>query len=266
MDDTQPCGPARTHAKPVAPPALIGREAATRREAAAGWRVYQLRHGAGDGLEARFADGRHVDARESTGSSPGYRDGEDLQTAARPSASSTTLPAYITTTRCATSATTPMAWVISMIDMPKRDFHVLQQVQDLRLNRDIKRRRRFVGDQEFWMARQRHRDHHALPHAPGELMRIVVDAALRIRDLNQRQHVDGSLQHGAAAQSFMQRDHLADLVADGVDGIERGHRLLEHDRDFPGADAVHLVRRQRNDDRGPATGSVRRRCVRAASR
>ena len=31
-------------------------------------------------------------------------------------------PAYITTTRCAVSATTPIAWVISMIAMPKRDF------------------------------------------------------------------------------------------------------------------------------------------------
>jgi len=31
-------------------------------------------------------------------------------------------------------------------------FHVLQQIQDLRLNRDIERCRRFVGNQEFWMA------------------------------------------------------------------------------------------------------------------
>ena len=45
----------------------------------------------------------------------------------------------------------------------------------------------------------------------------------------------------------MQGDHLADLIADGVDRIERGHRLLEHDGDFPGANFVHLVRRQRNE-------------------
>src|SRR5574337_248688 len=37
-------------------------------------------------------------------------------------ASSTTLPAYITTTRCATSATTPIAWVISITAMPSRFF------------------------------------------------------------------------------------------------------------------------------------------------
>src|SRR3981189_1884949 len=45
----------------------------------------------------------------------------------------------------------------------------------------------------------------------------------------------------------MQGDHLADLIADGVDRIERGHRLLEHDGDFPGANAVHLAWRQWND-------------------
>ena len=37
-------------------------------------------------------------------------------------ASSTTMPAYMTTTRCATSATTPIACVISMIAMPRRSF------------------------------------------------------------------------------------------------------------------------------------------------
>ena len=46
---------------------------------------------------------------------------------------------------------------------------------------------------------------------------------------------------------LMQRNHLADLVANGIDGIERGHRLLEHDGDFPGANPVHLVRAQRNE-------------------
>ena len=40
----------------------------------------------------------------------------------RTSASSTLRPAYITTTRCAISATTPKSWVISMIALPSRVF------------------------------------------------------------------------------------------------------------------------------------------------
>src|SRR5215207_2305437 len=42
-------------------------------------------------------------------------------------ASSTTLPAYMTTTRCAVSATTPMEWVISMIAMPRRALRSLRR-------------------------------------------------------------------------------------------------------------------------------------------
>ncbi len=38
----------------------------------------------------------------------------------------------------------------------------------------------------------------------------------------------------------MQRDHLGDLVAHGVDRVQRGHRLLEDDGDLAGADLVHL--------------------------
>jgi hypothetical protein len=45
-----------------------------------------------------------------------------LPNSASTGASSTTLPAYITTTRWQVSATTPMAWVISMIDMPSLSF------------------------------------------------------------------------------------------------------------------------------------------------
>jgi hypothetical protein len=46
-----------------------------------------------------------------------------------------------------------------------------QQPQDLRLHGDIERRRRLVGDQQFRVAHQRHRDHHALPQAARKLVR-----------------------------------------------------------------------------------------------
>ena len=58
----------------------------------------------------------------SSGSGPACTDGAGARTARPTVASSTTLPAYITTTRCAISATTPIACVISMIAMPSRAF------------------------------------------------------------------------------------------------------------------------------------------------
>jgi hypothetical protein len=39
----------------------------------------------------------------------------------------------------------------------------------------------------------------------------------------------------------MQLDRLADLVADGEDRIERGHRLLKDHRDLVAADFAHLL-------------------------
>jgi hypothetical protein len=41
----------------------------------------------------------------------------------------------------------------------------LQQIEDLRLDRHVERRRRLVREDELRVARQRHRDHHALTHA-----------------------------------------------------------------------------------------------------
>lgn len=38
-----------------------------------------------------------------------------------------------------------------------------QEFDDLRADRDIERGRRFVGEQKARTARERHRDHHALP-------------------------------------------------------------------------------------------------------
>ena len=44
----------------------------------------------------------------------------------------------------------------------------------------------------------------------------------------------------------MQRDRFDDLVADGVDGVERGHRLLEDHGDVFAADGAHLPLAQRS--------------------
>ncbi len=41
----------------------------------------------------------------------------------------------------------------------------LDEVEDLRLRRDIERRRGFVGDEDLRVAHQGHGDHHALAHA-----------------------------------------------------------------------------------------------------
>ena len=62
----------------------------------------------------------------------------------------------------------------------ERDRHAflvlqqLDQLEDLGLDRDVERGGRLVGDQELRLARERHGDHHALAHAAGEPVRILV--------------------------------------------------------------------------------------------
>ena len=56
-----------------------------------------------------------------------------------------------------------------------------QQIEDLRLHRDVERGGRLVGDQQLRAAAAGHRDHHALAHAARELVRIAVEARRALR-------------------------------------------------------------------------------------
>ncbi len=116
---------------------------------------------------------------------------------------------------------------------------VAHEVEDLGLHRDVERGRRLVGDQEPRIERQRLGDHRPLPLPSRQLVRVGVEAALGIRDLHQLEQFDRPLVGGAGRHRLMAAEHLGDLEADRVDGIERGHRLLEDHRDLAPADRPH---------------------------
>ena len=61
---------------------------------------------------------------------------------------STTRPAYITATSSAVSAITPRSCVMSTTAVPSSCWSVADQLEDLRLDGDVERRRRLVGDQD----------------------------------------------------------------------------------------------------------------------
>ena len=121
-------------------------------------------------------------------------------------------------------------------------LQALQKLQDLRLDGHVERGRRLVGDQDVGIVGERHGDHHALPLAAGKLVRIGVDAPLRAA---------GSAPAAGARSPArappcrlrppMLDQRLGDLVADPVERIERGHRLLEDHGDLGAADAVQLA-------------------------
>ncbi len=146
----------------------------------------------------------------------------------------------------------------------ERPLHFAQQVEDFGLDRDVERRRRLVGDDERRLAGEGDRDHHALPHAARQLVRIVVHAPAGIRDADRGEKVDRARAGGPAARrTAVDEQRLRDLVADAEDGIERRHRLLEDQRDLRAADRAHrsFVEREEvaSPEEHPSTGVASRR-------
>ena len=123
----------------------------------------------------------------------------------------------------------------------------LQQLQDLRLHGYVEGSRRLVGDDEPRLARERHGDHHTLPHAAGELMRVIPQPAGRVGNANPLQQRPGALIRLLPRRVAVQPDRFRHLFADGQHGIERRHRLLEDHGDAVapnGADGVVIQGQQ----------------------
>ena len=119
-------------------------------------------------------------------------------------------------------------------------LQLLDEAQDLRLDGNIQRRRRFVRHEQRRVAAQRHRDHHPLALAAAQLMRKVVHPVFRLGDPDQFQHFHRAVAGVVLAHPLVQAHRLGDLVAHGEDRIERGHRLLEDHGDLVAADLAHL--------------------------
>ena len=69
---------------------------------------------------------------------------------------------------------------------------VAHQLEDLGLHRDVERRRRLVGDEQRRVHRQRLGDHRALSLTARQLVRVRVDAPLRVGDLDELEQLDGA--------------------------------------------------------------------------
>jgi hypothetical protein len=121
-----------------------------------------------------------------------------------------------------------------------------EQLEDLRLDRHVERRRRLVGDQHARLARDRDRDHDALAHAAGELVRDSRARAGRAPGCRPpRGEPSRGPRPSRRPSGVVQAHGLRDLAPDGEHGIERGHRLLEHHREPGAAEPAHLGLRQR---------------------
>ena len=73
-----------------------------------------------------------------------------------------------------------------------------EQVEDLRLHRDVERGGRLVGDQQLGLAGERDGDRHPLAHAAGKLVRILAQPLLGRRDADLGQQLDRARRVAAA--------------------------------------------------------------------
>ena len=125
----------------------------------------------------------------------------------------------------------------------------LDQRDDLRLHGHVERGGRLVGNDQFGLGADRKRDHDALAHAAGEFMRVGDDALFRGGNADLGEQVDGAFARGGFREAGMGADGLDDLVADFVERIEAGQRILKDHADPFAPDAADLLRRQMVDPR-----------------
>ena len=124
---------------------------------------------------------------------------------------------------------------------------LLQQIEDLQADRGVERCGRLVGDEELRIAGERHGDHRPLALPAGELMRIAARAPLGVVDPHAAHCPDGLGPGLRPAQFAVQLDRLDDLVADRIDRVQRGHRLLEDHGDVAPPQVVQICSRHGED-------------------
>ena len=135
-----------------------------------------------------------------------------------------------------------------------------QQLDDLRLERDVERARRLVGDQQRRLEQQRHRDHDALPHAARELVRVVVQALGGVRDAAPARATRGRA--GAACRARGLRGARAARRPCWRPTVNVGFRLVSGSWKII---AISRPRRSRSRPRGAARADRRSRKTDAAA-
>ena len=86
--------------------------------------------------------------------------------------------------------------MISSMAMPISRCSSLQQLEDLRLDGDVERGGRLVGDQQVGLVGERHGDHHALALAARELMREGAEPLLGLADADLVQQLEHARARG----------------------------------------------------------------------
>ena len=116
------------------------------------------------------------------------------------------------------------------------------EAEDLALDGGVEGRGGFVRQQQVGLAGQGHGDHHALAHAAGKLVGVIVVTALCRGDAHLGEQADDLPPGLAAGQAQVQAQGLRGLHAHFQHRVERGHGLLEDHGDMAAPQGAHLFR------------------------
>ena len=120
------------------------------------------------------------------------------------------------------------------------------QREDLSLDRHVECGGWLVGDEQLRIARQRHRDHDALLLTARHLVRVLVERHLGLRNADLLEEFERAGTSLGASHLLVQQDRFGHLIADAIDRVERGPRLLKDHGDVFAAHMPHLGARQLN--------------------
>ena len=93
-------------------------------------------------------------------------------------------------------------------------MQVLEQLQHLRLDGDVERRRRLVGDQKVRVVGERHGDHHPLLLSAGKFVRQGAQAILGFGQADQVEHFQNPVMGIGGAERLVQVQDLGNLFLD----------------------------------------------------
>ncbi len=122
---------------------------------------------------------------------------------------------------------------------------LLDELEDLRLDRHIKTRRWLVGDEERRTDAERQANHHPLTHAAAQLVGIAPRDPRRAGDAHAPEHVNRLLPRGVLGDSLMRGIHPRELVTYSHEWIQRGARVLKDHRHLRSTDTPHGLLWQR---------------------
>jgi hypothetical protein len=200
-----------------------GMEAATRRR--------MQRAGNFAGQLDPLGAGAGVRSKESRTAARAYKDDAALAKISSRLAISTILPKYMIATRWLMCSTTRKSCAMNRYVSLQVVLQVLQQVDDLRLNRNVERRDRFVQHQEARLDRERPRDTDTLALAAGKFMRIAIERLRTHPDAGQQLHDPRFLL--TPARQPMNLDPFADDRPHPHPRIQRRVRILKDQLHLP---------------------------------